>query len=68
MEKKNVIGAFYQTVGVQKEWAQVVKSIGHEFLITQYKNHSRYTIYLGLNCNYQIDQHDYQWNQRKANN
>ena len=42
--KKNFIGAFYQTVGVQKERAQVVKSIDHEFLITQYKNHSRYTI------------------------
>ena len=43
-KKKKIIGAFYQTVGAQKEWAQVVKSIGHEFLITQYKNHSKYTI------------------------
>ena len=43
-KKKKIIGAFYQIVGAQKEWTQVVKSIGHEFLITQYKNHSKYTI------------------------
>ena len=32
------LAAFYQTNGVHKKWTQVVKSIGHKFLNTQYKN------------------------------
>ena len=44
---------------VYKEWTQVVKSTGHKFLNTQYKNHSRYIILSKANYNHQRDQHGY---------
>ena len=44
---------------VHKEWTQVVKSTGHKFLNTQYKNSSRYIILSKTNHNHQRDQHGY---------
>ena len=45
-----------------------MKSTGHEFLNTHYKNHSRYIIPSKTNHNHQRDQHGYQRNQKKKKN